>query len=172
MVSTAVEIWKSRCYNIRSQFSMGRLVLGRKHGLKQAGDKPTMSEFATARRRAVGLATQNASSPIVSKRKLQELTAHAWTPSMQAEESHMKKKRAARLIEVTAAGGIPPLLSLLVFLVPKLWTCTPLTRRAWRRPVVKSISASSLRLSRELRMRCTANPSNLSQLVPQRAAGR
>ena len=66
-----------------------------------------MIAFTKARRKAVGLATQNASSAIVSKRKLQELTEAAWTPSMQAEEDHMKWKRATRLVEVTAAGQDP-----------------------------------------------------------------
>ena len=107
VVSTAVEIWQSRCYKIRSQCSQGKQLFAQQRRLKQAGEKPSMSEFGKARRAEVSLTLRNANSPIVSKRKLGELTADAWMPSMQAEEHHMKKKRAARLMEVTAAGGDP-----------------------------------------------------------------
>ena len=104
VISAAIEIWQSRCYVTRSQKSQPHLR-AHKRRLKRAGAKPTICEFGSARRREAGLAARNATSPIVSKRKLRELTADAWTPSMHKEESHMKKKRATRLIEVTAAGG-------------------------------------------------------------------
>ena len=36
-----------------------------------------------------------------------ELTRGTWTEKMEAEEQHMKTKRARRLVEVVAAGGNP-----------------------------------------------------------------
>ena len=87
VVSAAVELWKGRCYNIRSEMKQGKLVVAHRQRQKQAGSKPTMSEFASVRRKEVSNATQNTTSPIVSKRKLHELTKDAWTPEMQKEET-------------------------------------------------------------------------------------
>ena len=110
VVNTAIEIWQSRCYNTRTPRGSGAADRIKARPGKRGGSAPgkmTMTAFSKTRRRAVGLATQNASSAIVNKRKLEELTEAAWTPSMQAEEDHMKRKRATRLVEVTAAGLDP-----------------------------------------------------------------
>ena len=108
VIKAAIEIWESKCYNVRPELSH-RKLLSTKHagGCAPRSGKPTMTEFGKARRKELTLVVQKASSRIVSKRKLHELTAHAWTPSMQAEENHMKRKRAARLVEITAAGADP-----------------------------------------------------------------
>ena len=107
VVKAAVDMWQSKCFGVRPKYKRRKDVGVSRRRTQASDEKPTMSEFAAARRKEVGLLTQNASSPIVSKRKLKELTADAWTPSMQAEENHMGRKHTTRLMEVAAAGGDP-----------------------------------------------------------------
>ena len=43
---------------------------------------------------------------MIREKDLKELTTNAWTPKMDKEEKHMKDKRAFRLMQKLAAGGM------------------------------------------------------------------
>ena len=69
--------------------------------------KPNMTSIIVARRGAVDREVEQSLRPVVTRHELQDLTADAWNPKMQAEEDHMNCKRARRLMETVAAGGNP-----------------------------------------------------------------
>ena len=66
-----------------------------------------MTSIIVARRGAVNREVEQSLLPVATKHELQDLTADAWNPKMQAEEDHMNCKRARRLMETVAAGGNP-----------------------------------------------------------------
>ena len=68
----------------------------------------TLREIGQSRRAELTKIMRKSSSTVVSRRTLEEVTAHAWTPTMQHEENLMKRRRATRILETAAAGTHVP----------------------------------------------------------------
>ena len=129
-IQAAMELWKKTCYNSREPFSRRRLALKFSRNVRvnsavtansartSGGSAPTLaatansartsarslSEIGKLRRKELTHFMRLSSSAVVSKRKLKDITLHGWTPSMQREETLMKARRAACILETTAAG--------------------------------------------------------------------